>query len=424
MEVWKTESLGACEVSGVAVPGATFVSDDERVFLRHVPGSSSDVSVERAGPRARLFFDVSQPDFAVGVVTCGGLCPGLNSVLRALVLSLTYGYGVKTIKGFRFGFEGLGEQSSFDLMTPDTVRQIHHFGGSLIGTSRGPQKPETMVDCLVREKVSILFVIGGDGTLRGGRAICQEISRRNLRISVVGVPKTVDNDVPLMERTFGFETAVARAVDAISAAHCEAFSQRDGIGLVKLMGRDSGFIALHATVASGEVNLCLIPECDFSPDRVVEYVEDRLARRGHCVIVVAEGAGQKCFRPPPGSEQEFDASGNVRFVDVGLELKRLIEKRIPRATLKYIDPSYMIRSAPADPHDEQFCATLAQMAVHAGMAGKTCLTVAHLPEDFAHLPLDKLQGRKHVDLNGTTYQTMLRNVGQPACLNCTKCEHK
>lgn len=174
-----------------------------------------------------------------------------------------------------------------------------------------------MVATLVREQVSILFTIGGDGTLRGAAALCEEIARQGLKIGVVGVPKTIDNDIPLMDRSFGFHTAVSRAVEAIRAAHCEAFSHRRGVALVKLMGRDSGFIALHATIASGDVNLCLIPECDFEVETVLRYVEHRLETRNHCVIVVAEGAGQKNF----GSTGERDPSGNVRFVDVGIELK-------------------------------------------------------------------------------------------------------
>ncbi len=288
-------------------------------------------------------------------MTCGGLCPGLNSVIRSLVITLCYTYGVKRIKGFRYGFEGLkpgmGGGGTWMWLDPRVVESIHHFGGSLIGTSRGPQPVSSMVDCLVTEGVSVLFTIGGDGTLRGASAICEEIHRRKLCISVIGVPKTIDNDIPLTERSFGFATAVARAVSAISSAHCEAFSHERGLALVKLMGRDSGFIALEATIASGDVNLCLIPECKFDLDSVVAFVEHRLAIRNHCVVVVAEGAGQDCFGA--GAEAERDASGNVRFVDVGVELKKVFEKRLKGITLKYIDPSYIIRSAPADPHDEE-----------------------------------------------------------------------
>lgn len=256
------------------------------------------------------------------------------------MLTLWWSYGVRKIKGFRFGFQGLNSEiGKWKDLDPDVVSNIHHFGGSLIGTSRGPQEVDDMITTLQREKVSILFTIGGDGTLKGAKALSERILEKKLDISVIGIPKTIDNDIPLMEKTFGFNTAVERAVTAIESGHCEAWSHERGVAIVKLMGRDSGFIAVEASIASGEVNLCLIPEHCFDLDNVTDYVKNRLQARNHCLIVVAEGAGQHCF----GALDEVDVSGNERFVDVGVELKKHLQKSIPDITLKYIDPSYMIR---------------------------------------------------------------------------------
>lgn len=329
-----------------------------------------------AGPRETLYFDGKKLAFTVGVVTCGGLCPGLNSVLRSLVLTLWYSYGVRSIKGFRYGYEGLNPRKGAHMeLNPDVVSRIHNFGGSLIGSSRGPQDIHDMITTLERENVSILFTIGGDGTLKGSHALSEEILKRGLKISVVGIPKTIDNDIPLMDRTFGFSTAVERAVNAIQAAHCEAFSQPNGVAVVKLMGRDSGSIACEASLASGDVNLCLIPEVDFDLTCVTDYVQRRLDSRGHCVVVVAEGAGQKLFKD---RNLGNDASGNARLGDIAGELKKHFEKHLKEPTVKYIDPSYIIRSAPASAHDEEFCVLLAQMAAHAGMCGMIDCTVGYV----------------------------------------------
>jgi 6-phosphofructokinase 1 len=297
-------------------------------------------------------------------------------VLRALVMTLWYSYGVRNIKGFRYGYEGLNSKTgTLMMLTPEVVSNIHYYGGSLIGTSRGPQDIGDMIATLQKENISILFAIGGDGTLRGAHALCEEILKRQLCISVVGVPKTIDNDIPLMERTFGFSTAVERAVGAIQAAHCEAYSQPNGVALVKLMGRESGAIACEASLASGDVNLCLIPEVDFDLDCVLHYVQQRLDCRSHCVVVVAEGAGQKLFAD---RNLGNDASGNARLGDIGGELKKHLERSLRNPTVKYIDPSYIIRSAPATAPDEEFCVLLAQMAVHAGMSGMLECTVGYL----------------------------------------------
>lgn len=402
--------------------GVRFVPEDARVlypstldeFRRHRGTSGDPLSMECAGPRERLFFDPSA--LACGIVTCGGLCPGLNDVIRAIVLSLYHHYGVRRICGFRFGFEGLVERyghAPLDL-TPTVVRRIDEMGGSVLGSSRGPQDPAAMVDRLEGLGVGILFAIGGDGTLRGAHAIHEEASARGLKISVIGVPKTIDNDISYVQRTFGFETAVSEARRATYAANTEAESARNGIGLVKLMGRDSGFIAAYAVLVDGQVNFCLVPEVPFALDRFLAELSRRLERRGHAVIVVAEGAGQDLL-PPEGTR---DASGNIRYADVGPFLRDAItayfrDAGIP-VTLKYIDPSYAIRSVPATAHDAAFCLLLGHNAVHAGMSGRTDMLVGFWNHQFTHVPLAlAVSERKRIDPDGALWSSVLASTGQP-----------
>ena len=371
-------------------------------------------AMESAGPREQLFFDPSA--LACGIVTCGGLCPGLNDVIRAIVLSLHHHYGVRKTYGFRFGFEGLVEGSGHEPLelTPDVVNRIHEMGGSLLGSSRGPQDPAAMVDRLERLGIGILFAIGGDGTLRGAHAIGEEAARRGLNISVIGVPKTIDNDVSFVQRTFGFETAVSEARRATYAANAEAEAARNGIGLVKLMGRDSGFIAAYSALVDGHVNFCLVPEVPFTLERFLAELRRRLERRGHAVIVVAEGAGQDLM----ARSEERDASGNVKYGDIGVFLRDAIarhfqELQIP-ITLKYIDPSYAIRSVPTTAHDSAFCLLLGHNAVHAGMSGRTDMVVSFWNHQFTHVPIPlAVSQRKKIDPDGALWSSVLASTRQP-----------
>ena len=412
---------GECRFSS-PMQGVRFVSDERRVLYtasldgleRYRAANGQPLSMERAGPREQVFFDPST--LACGIVTCGGLCPGLNDVIRAIVLSLYHHYGVKTVYGFRFGFEGLVEQHGHIAceLKPDVVNRIHEFGGSYLGSSRGPQNAATMVDRLEQLKIGILFAIGGDGTLRGAHAIAKEVAARGLRISVIGVPKTIDNDVSYVQRTFGFETAVSEARRATYAANSEAESARNGIGLVKLMGRDSGFIASYVVLADGNVNFCLVPEVPFSLDRFLAELAGRLERRGHAVIVVAEGAGQDLL--PKQSDR--DASGNVRHGDIGVFLRDTITKHFRASgvpvSLKYIDPSYAIRSVPATAHDSAFCLLLGHNAVHAGMSGRTDMLVGYWNHLFTHVPIVAATSeRKRIDPEGSLWSSVLASTGQP-----------
>ena len=413
--------LGECRVPS-PMTDVRFVSDDERVLypstlhdLQRFQAAGGDCpAMELAGARERLFFDPAQ--LTCGIVTCGGLCPGLNDVIRAIVLSLHHHYRVRTIYGFRFGYEGLVEASGHEplRLTTDSVSRIHKAGGSLLASSRGPQEPAAMVDYLRKLGVGLLFAIGGDGTLRGAHAISEEAARRGERIAVVGVPKTIDNDVSFVQKTFGFETAVAEACRATYAANVEAEGARNGIGLVKLMGRDSGFIAAYSVLVDGQVNFCLIPEVPFTLEGLFAAVRQRLERRGHAVIVVAEGAGQDLM----AASGQRDASGNVKYGDIGTFLRDAMIRSFKESgtpiSLKYIDPGYAIRSAPAIPHDSAFTLLLGQNAVHAGMSGRTDMVVGFWNHQFTHVPIAlAVSARKRIDPEGTLWSSVLASTGQP-----------
>ena len=349
-------------------------------------------------------------------MTCGGLCPGLNDVIRAVVLSLSHHYGVKKIYGFRYGYEGLVQKyghKPIDL-TPETVSGINKAGGTILGSSRGPQDPVEMIKTLEDLRIGILFAVGGDGTLRGAQKIAQEAARRGLKISVIGIPKTIDNDISYIQTTFGFETSVSEARRATYAAHSEARSARNGIGLVKLMGRDSGFIAACSVLVDSEVNFCLIPEVPFGLEGFLQALRKRLEQKAHAVIVLAEGAGQDLT----AATGECDCSGNIKYGDIGIFLRDNIRDYFKgigmEINLKYIDPSYMIRSLPANPHDSAFCLVLGQCAVHAGMSGRTNMVVGFWNQLFTHVPISlAVSQRKRIDPEGELWNSVVASTGQP-----------
>jgi 6-phosphofructokinase 1 len=404
------------------MPSVHFVDDHDYVLydnnLCKIQGyfktGKTPLIFEKAGPRERIYFEPTE--LKCGIVTCGGLCPGLNDVIRAIVLSLYHHYGVRSIFGFPYGYEGLSYRHKHTPieLTLKSVARIHEQGGTILGSSRGPQQVSEMVDTLERMKIGILFTIGGDGTLRGGQAIAEEAGKRGLKTAVIGVPKTIDNDISYVQRSFGFETAVTEAGAAIKSAHTEATGARNGIGLVKLMGRESGFIAAFAALAYNDVNYCLIPEVPFSLEGFLTALEERLDKKGHAVIVVGEGAGQNLMQ----DTQQQDASGNIRFGDIGSFLRDQINSHFKGSgkeiNLKYIDPSYTIRSVPANAHDSAFCLLLGQNAVHAGMAGRTNMVVGDWGGAFTHVPIPMaVSKRKKIDPAGHVWSTVLASTGQP-----------
>jgi 6-phosphofructokinase 1 len=373
---------------------------------------------EPAGPRRSIFFDPAK--LRVGIVTCGGLCPGINDVIRGLVMELTFHYGVQRIHGFRNGYQGFIPRHGHDVLdlTPDLVSRIAEDGGTILGTSRGSQDPDEIVDCLERLNIAVLFVIGGDGTLRGAMKIADRVRERGGRIAVVGIPKTIDNDIPYLDQSFGFQTAFAEATQSIRSAHVEAKASPNGVGLVKLMGRHSGFIACYAALAEPDANYVLIPEVPFAldgPGGLLAHLARRVRERDHAVIVVAEGAGQDLV---PAEEAGVDASGNKKLHDIGLFLRRRITDHFAaegqELNLKYIDPSYAIRSVAANPYDSVYCIRLAQNAVHAALAGRTEMVIGRWRGRYVHIPMALAVSRRNqVCPDGDLWLSVLEATGQP-----------
>ncbi|MEN6614955.1 MAG: ATP-dependent 6-phosphofructokinase [Syntrophorhabdus sp.] len=413
--------LGECSIAS-PMRGIRFVNDNERVIY---PTALADIqafmdnqaelpAMEAAGPRNKIFFDPSE--LACGIVTCGGICPGLNDVIRSVVLSLHHHYGVRKIWGFRFGYEGLVPRYGHAPMElkSESVAHINGMGGTMLGSSRGPQDPAEMVRYLETLKIGILFTVGGDGTLRGAQKIAEEAMRRGLSISVIGIPKTIDNDISFIQKTFGFETAISEASRATYAANTEAEGADRSVGLVKLMGRDSGFIAAYSVLVNSNVDFCLVPEVPFTLNGFLEALKQRIEHKGHAVVVVAEGAGQDLM----GETGERDASGNVKYGDVGIFLREAIKSYFQKAgtpiNLKYIDPSYTIRSTPTNAHDSAFCLLMGHSAVHAGMSGRTNMVISFWNHQFTHVPISLATSlRKKIDPHSMLWSSVIASTGQP-----------
>jgi 6-phosphofructokinase 1 len=427
-------TLGPCRVDSplaasiAARRGDTAgVDEDDRVLF----DISLDRATRRGGPaselpgfepstaRRKIYFDPAK--VRAGIVTCGGLCPGLNNVIRGLVLQLTRHYGVRQIVGFRNGYQGFVASYGHPVidLTPATVDGIEERGGTILGSSRGQQDPEEIVDCLERMAINVLFVVGGDGSMRGAMRIADVAHERGDRIAVVGVPKTIDNDIPYIDHSFGFQTAVEEGSRFLRAAHVEACSAPSGVGLVKLMGREAGFIACYAALASGDADYVLIPEVPFElegEDGFLAHVRRRVGERGHAVVVLAEGAGQELIPEP---DHGIDASGNLRFKDIGGYIRaRLIDEFAGHdadLNIRYFDPSYAIRSVPANPYDSVYCLRLAHGAAHAGMAGRTATVVGRYHGRTVNLPMRLVvSGRNQVDPRGDLWQSVLEATDQPS----------
>ena len=422
----KISTVGTAKIAN-PIKFGKFVEEDDAVLVnisrRTVEGSAkSRKKVERlyfepAGPRDKIYYDPSKTKCAV--VTCGGLCPGLNDVIRAIVMAAFHEYRVPSVLGIQYGLAGFVPEQGYDVieLTPDYVSRIHEFGGTVLGSSRGPQDPEAIVDALERMNVSILFMVGGDGTMRAASTVVAEIEKRGLSISVVGLPKTIDNDINYVSPSFGFDTSVETAAMAIKGAHVEATGAPWGIGMVKVMGRDAGFIAAQSALSCQEVNFCLIPEDPFDlygENGFLAALDERMKKSGDAVIVVAEGAGQDLLE----DSGKQDASGNVKLSDIAALLKREIlehfRKQDIEATLKYIDPSYIIRSVPANANDRIYCSFLGIHAVHAGMSGRTGLVISRWNGRYVHIPMAVVtRGKKRISTCSNYWRAILESTGQP-----------
>jgi 6-phosphofructokinase 1 len=415
-EQTKIPSLGTCKIPNPR-QDSLFVEDGQGVFMNifNQEPAMPPAVLEQAGPRQNIYFD--PPKTKCAIVTCGGLCPGANDVIRSIVMEAHHGYKVSSILGVRYGLSGFIPKTKPDVeeLTPESVASIHEFGGTILGSSRGPQNPEEVVDALERLNVGVLFMLGGVGTMRAASAIQAVTAKRGLRIGIVCIPKTIDNDIHYVSRTFGFDTAVEKVIEAIRCAHVEATGAPYGIGMVKVMGRESGFIAAAATLSIKEVNYVLVPEERFEmegPDGFLPRLEARLRRRGHAVVVVAEGAGQDLL---PESNLT-DPSGNRVLGDIcgymQQGVKKYFKDKLP-VTLKFIDPSYIIRSVPAGASDRARCNMLGNMAVHAGMAGKTGLMVSIIHDVPVHVPLPLVTvGRRQMDVRSSFWRQVLDSTGQ------------
>lgn len=407
--------------------GGHFVDDKEGVLYDiEVSDESAESAsatlriLEKAGPRELLFFAPRRVRAAI--VTCGGLCPGLNDVIRSLVMTLWNQYEVRQIVGIRYGYRGLLPGAPWEPMTldPTVVARIHRQGGTILGTGRGGgQQTSQIVDTLQQMGVDLLFVIGGDGTQKGAVRIADELERRQAPIAVVGIPKTIDNDLSFVEKSFGFETAVTEALRAVEGAHTEAEDSVNGVGLVRLMGRESGFIAAHAALASNDADFVLVPEVPFDlegENGLLRHLEQRVQANGHALIIVAEGAGQE-YVTPSGE----DAGGNKKFGDIGLYLRERILQHFERSgveiSMKYIDPSYTIRSQPACASDSIYCARLGANAVHAAMSGRTACLVGRVNNRLVHVPIGAASAtRNRVDPLGPLWRDVINDTGQPVVL--------
>lgn len=422
-------SLGECQVPSPLAfdPPSSgrrshFVRGSERIRFdlefRTEPAETDQLSFEKAGPRERIFFDPAAASAAI--VTCGGLSPGLNNVIRSVFHELSDNYGVKRVLGIRNGYLGLNPASGLKpiVLDRDRVEGIDKLGGTVLGSSRGHQDPVVMADFLAASNIDILFCLGGDGTQRGAQRLHEELSRRSLPIAIVGIPKTIDNDIPYVRQSFGYATALEKAAEVIRSAHIEARGAINGIGLVKLMGRDAGFIAAGASVVSQEVNFTLIPEIPFPLEGETGFLatlERRMRQRAHAVIVVAEGAGQHLLE---SASVRRDASGNVLHQDIGVYLRDRIRAyfadRDFRVELKYLDPSYYIRSIPANGIDRFLSDQMGRHAVHAGMAGKTALLIGFEHGEFLNLPIPLVvREKKSIDVASNLWRAVLQVTGQP-----------
>ncbi|XP_057977216.1 ATP-dependent 6-phosphofructokinase 3-like [Malania oleifera] len=402
-----------------------FVNDDDSVAQKIVVHKNSPrgTHFRRAGPRKKVYFESDEVHACI--VTCGGLCPGLNTVIREIVCGLYYMYGVNKILGIEGGYRGFYSRNTIPL-TPKVVNDIHKRGGTILGTSRGGHDTLKIVDSIQDRGINQVYIIGGDGTQKGASVIFEEIRRRGLKVAVAGIPKTIDNDILVIDKSFGFDTAVEEAQRAINAAHVEAESIENGVGLVKLMGRHSGFIAMYATLASRDVDCCLIPELPFyleGPGGLFEFMEKRLKENGHMVVVIAEGAGQELLSDSMRATVQQDASGNKLLQDVGFWISHRIKDHFSKRkkmaiNLKYIDPTYMIRAVPSNASDNVYCTLLAHSAIHGAMAGYTGFTVGPVNGRHAYIPFHRIIERQNkVVITDRMWARLLSSTNQPSFLS-------
>jgi 6-phosphofructokinase 1 len=372
----------------------------------------------RGGPRRILHFRPSQVNAAI--ITCGGLCPGLNNVIRELVHSLHNLYGAQDVWGITGGYHGFhNPEYAPILLTKEMVENIHHEGGTILRTSRGGFEMDKILSFLRSKSISQLYIIGGDGTHRGAYKIHEACMEAGLNIAVAGIPKTIDNDIDYIDRSFGFVSAVEAAQASIRSAKTEAMcTVPNAIGIIKLMGRSAGYLATFAALGSGDVDLVLVPEVPIvldGPGGVLPFLRQRVKEQKFAVVVVAEGAGEELLE----ATNVVDRGGNRLLPPIGEYMRDRIKEYFvehgEEATMKYIDPSYTVRSVPANGADSLYCMELAQNAVHGAMAGYTGFSVGLVNNNVVYLPIPQLVASSPRQMSpcGTTWERVLAMTGQP-----------
>jgi len=422
LQIWKDDSSWIC--SGPWVHAQDTPPTEHLQFLR-------------AGPRKSLYWDPKKTKAAI--VNCGGLCPGLNSVIRELVMSLDM-YGCKDIYGIVGGYKGVMEPEKWLKLTPKYVEEMHVKGGSFLVSDRGNPPHLDMAKMYQKHGINQVYIIGGDGTAKGAMQTYEQMlgprpgkgykgvdlmQAIDHGCSMCSIPKTIDNDIPVLDFTFGFHTAVAKAVEAIDTAYTEATCNANCMGLVKLMGRHAGFIAMYACIAARHVDLCLISEMDVDMEEVKKYIAEKMKTQKYCTVVIAEGLGDTLIQGGG-----VDAGGNKTLADVGPWFKKQIEAHMKATgapfTCKYIDPSYIIRAAPPDAFDSVYCSNLAQSAVHGCFAGYTGFCVGKYANHYAMLPIDEITSRKSrtVNVRGRWFSRLMFTTKQPPMFSKPKSDEQ
>ena len=399
-----------------------FIQKEHFTKIGKVVTADDGAKYIKAGPRYHVALDNDKVKACI--VTCGGLCPGLNVVIRELVMSLRYNYGVQDIFGIKWGYSGFYDDESWVRLTPDDVKEIHTQGGTVLGTSRGGFDGQRIAGEMLKRGINMGFFIGGDGTHRGIKELTKIFRQKKEKVILVGIPKTIDNDIPIIDRSFGLDSAVTESVHVIRAANVEANCNPNGIGLVKLFGRSSGFVAMYATLAARDVNICLIPEVPFNlygENGLLDYIFKRLEIKHHVVIVVGEGAGFAVKDYDVKVSGKTDKSGNPVLPDIGVLLREEIKKKAKELgieiNLKYIDPTYIVRAGPANSFDCNYCAKLAENAVHCAFAGYTNFSIGIVNNHTCMIPIDKISQEgviRKIKTSDSDYLMMLASTGQPS----------
>ncbi|MGA7341196.1 MAG: 6-phosphofructokinase [Terracidiphilus sp.] len=457
----------------------TLSDDSPRVMLdargRAEADGAVDLSLPEARPRTHLRYPL-QPGamLGIGILVSGGIAPGINAVIDGIVLRHSLYHARQCARGRRHSIEILGYREGFKgLLRPGVhpqrlnsaaIRGVVEIGGSYLGTSRadellpgtGPNrnaKLEAAIGRLQNDGVHILYVIGGDGSMSCAHALWHYARRKGYELSVVGIPKAMDNDILWVWQSFGFLSAVEEARQAILHMHTEV-SSNPRVGIVQLFGSDSGFIASHAGYSTA-CDLVLIPEDPMTMDDIVTHISERLTDRfgngqdiagPYALVVMAETAlpadARKYIDDPrvglsEGKRGEKEALKS--FLDNGRRVRGQTPDELRTAGLKIVsrvlqdriqqelepreywrdfrvitnEPRHLIRSIPPSVTDVIFGERLGALAVDNAMAGYTDFMVSQWLTEFVLVPLPLVVlGRKRVPTNGIFWKSVLSKTGQ------------